>query len=165
VSRKGHRADKRPPRRRHISHENRQREAWLAGWARKGLLFEVPSTDIRQMNLNFWEKRGGPSRCWQCQSRYRSSNVSFWRIVLKNSLLLTATKRDSLCIALVDGVGDDGRAVWIAGGSFSIGLILRNGFRQITCCARSIWFSISPACDHSSRRITAIPGAPRSIRS
>jgi len=34
--------DNRAPRRRHISHENRQRPAWAAGWARKGLLFEVP---------------------------------------------------------------------------------------------------------------------------
>jgi hypothetical protein len=45
-----------------------------------------------------------------CDDQLRSPPIP-----LKNSLLAAASKRDSICNAAVTGVGDDGRAVWIAG--------------------------------------------------
>jgi hypothetical protein len=41
-------------------------------------------------------------------------NVSSWRILLKNSSLVAATKRDSIDLLRIDGGGDDGRTFGIA---------------------------------------------------
>src|SRR5688572_14514022 len=76
-----------------------------------------PAADMRRINRsNTWPHRPALQNYSNppCQRRA----VHTWRILLKNSALGAAAKRDSIDCARIDGGSDDGREFGIAGTVF-----------------------------------------------
>jgi hypothetical protein len=72
----------------------------FSGFSYRKLRYQVVVTGLLNVILSDWASL---------------LNVQDWQILLKNSLLAGALKRDSLCIAAVGGGGNDGGAVGMAG--------------------------------------------------